>query len=165
MSLLPLLLLLVAAPPVHDYHVSKTNVRYVTETGQVQVEMHLFVDDMEADMMAAGAPDNLETGTQQEHPEAERYVSSYLDRHFIVSWNGERLPLELVGYELADDLHGLWLYLAAPAPTAPTAVAVDNTLLTATYPDQKNIVKFFVGEERSATLLLSKDRPRATHEF
>lgn len=161
MSPFPLLLALLALLPAHEYHVSKTNVRYVAERQQVQVEMHLFVEDMELDMMASGAPDKLEIGTKKEHTDAKRYLETYLQQHFVINWNGQPLDLDIVGYELADDLHGLWIYLLAEELPAPEKVKVTNSLITATYADQKNIVKFFNGSERSATLLMSKDRPEA----
>ena len=160
-----LLLLPIIPAPVHDYHVSKTNVRYVAEQGQVQVEMHVFVDDLEQDMADAGVSVTLETGTKEEHPDTERYLKAYLEKHFRVVWNGRELPFELLGYELADDLHGLWIYQAASVTDGPEKVKVENSLVTGVFPDQKNIVKLFVGEERSATLLMSKDRPTAEHTF
>lgn len=145
----------------HDYHVSKTNVRYAADKNQVQVEMHVFVDDIEKDMVAAGAPESMEIGTKRQHEDAERYLTNYLEKNFRINWNGEDLPLEIAGYELADDLHGLWVYLAAPTEEAPVEIAITNTLVTGVYPDQKNIVKIYNGTERSATLLMSKDRPEA----
>lgn len=155
--------ILLSLLPAHDYHVSKTNVRYVADKEQVQVEMHVFVEDLEKDMVAAGAPELLEIGTKREHPEAERYLVNYLEKHFRITWNGETLPLGIVGYELADDLHGLWIYQLATTDAAPKEVTVYNSMITGVYPDQKNIVKLFNGEERSATLLLSKDRPEVLH--
>lgn len=166
MLLLTILLsLFPASPPVHDYHVSKTNVRYSAEREQVQVEMHLFVEDLEKDMAAAGAPEGLEIGTKREAADADRYVINYLQKNFRVHWNGVELPLEVVGYELADDLHGLWIYLASPTEEPPVEVNITNTLITGVYADQKNIVKLYNGEKRSATLLMSKDRPNAEHVF
>lgn len=166
MLLLTILLSLLAAPlPVHEYHVSKSNVRYVAETGQVQVEMHVFVEDLEADMAGAGAPQSLEIGTKREHADAERYLTTYLEKHFQLEWNGEDLPLTIVGYELADDLHGLWIYQLAEAVTAPAEVSIVNSMMTGVFADQKNIVKLYNGEERSATLLMSKDRPTAAHTY
>lgn len=157
-----------AAPPVlpaHDYHVSKTNVRYVADKNQVQVEMHLFVEDLELDMAAAGAPEKLEIGTKYEKPDAARYLAAYLEKNFVVTWNGTDLPLEIVGYELAEDLHGLWIYQLADVDTAPENISVRNTLITDAYADQKNIVKIYKGQERSATLLMSKDRPTAEKQW
>ncbi len=164
MKLIALIVSLLALLPVHDYHVSKTNVRYVAESNEVQVEMHLFVEDLELDMVAAGAPEKLEIGTEREHPEAEKHLTAYLQKNFIVNWNGKNLAPEIIGYELADDLHGLWIYLVTNVDQAPTTIAVTNSLITGTYADQKNIVKIFNGDKRSATLLMSKDRPEAQWE-
>jgi len=150
--------------PLHDYHISKTNVRYVADAAEVQVEMHLFVDDLEADLANAGVVEKLEIGTKLQHPDAERYLTNYLKQHFQVNWNGQPLALEIVGYELDDDLHGLWIYQLAKAIEVPESVTVQHTAMTNTYADQKNIVKLYDGPNRTATLLLSKDRPAASYE-
>jgi hypothetical protein len=158
-----LLSILLALLPAHEYHVSKTNVRYVAEKEVIQIEMHLFVDDLEKDMVASGAPEALEIGTKRQHEDAERYLLNYLEKHFNINWNGEDLPLEVVGYELADDLHGLWIYMLTDADAGPSEVVINSTLLTGTYADQKNIVKLYNGDKRSATLLMSKDQPMARY--
>ncbi|WP_116126050.1 DUF6702 family protein [Lewinella sp. IMCC34183] len=157
---MPLLIafLLCFAPPVHDYHVSKTNVRYVADRTQVQVEMQVFVEDLELAIADAGGP-ALEIGTPDEHAETERYLTAYLDRHFGINWNGSALPVQLVGYELEDDMHGLWIYLSAEEVTGPEGITVENSVLTEYYADQKNIVKLFNGKERLATLLMDRNRP------
>ena len=90
-------------------------------------------------------------------------MADYLRKHFAIEWNGARVHPELLGWELADDLHGLWIYLAAPVTTAPDRVAIQQTVLTEYYPDQKNIVKLFEGDQRRATLLLSRDKPEETY--
>lgn len=154
---------LLPGAPAHEYHISKTNVRYVAEQEQVQIEMHLFVEDLEKDMMAGGAPKKLEIGTEIEHPQAADLLKAYLDQQFLITWNEEPLPLTIVGYELEDDLHGLWIYLSSEGVPAPEAVEVTTTLLTETYPDQKNIVKIYNGAERGATLLMSRQRTSAEY--
>lgn len=143
--------------PMHDYHVSKTNLRYVADREQLQVEMHLFADDLEEAMRDAGAP-RLDLGTETENAESERYVKAYLDKHFRIAWNGESLPVALIGWELEDDLHGLWIYLAAETVGPPTEIVVENGVLTEYYADQKNIVKVFNGDERLGTMLMSRDK-------
>lgn len=162
MTLLTLLFTLFhcTGAPAHEYHVSKTNLRYVADRQQLQVEMHLFVDDLEAAMMEAGTP-RPRLGTPDEVDESRRYLSAYLDKHFHIEWNGETPPLEILGWELEDDLHGLWIYLAADGVDAPRELTVQNTVLTEYYADQKNIVKLFNGKERMATMLMSRDAPRA----
>lgn len=156
--------LMMAAPAVdHEYHVSKTNLRYVADRAELQVEMHVFVEDLEKGIVAAGGP-KLELGTKREHSEAKAHLAEYLAEHFRINWNGQPVQPELLGYELEDDLHGLWIYLVEEVATAPKTLEVRNSVITEAYPDQTNIVKFWLGEERAATLLLSRDRPRASYE-
>ncbi|WP_116106859.1 DUF6702 family protein [Lewinella sp. IMCC34191] len=162
--LLLLSLLLLFAPPVHDYHVSKTNVRYVADRNQLQIEMQVFVDDIEEAMEEAGAP-RLRLGTPKEHAEAERFLTAYLDKHFRIDWNGERLPVEMIGYELEDDMHGLWIYLAANDVADPEGITVENSVLTEYYADQKNIVKLYDGERRVATMLMDRNKPSSAETF
>ncbi len=152
-----LTLLLFFAPPVHDYHVSKTNVRYLADRSQVQVEMQVFVDDLEAAMQDAGAP-ALELGTENQEPDSDRYLVAYLEKHFRIEWNGQEVTTEFVGWELDDDMHGLWIYLSADDVEPPEQVVVENSVLTEFYADQKNIVKLFNGKERMATLLMDRDK-------
>jgi len=146
----------IATASLHDYHVSKTNLRYVADRQQLQVEMHLFVEDLEEAMRDVGAP-LLDIGTEDEHPDSERYISAYLQKHFNIGWNGAELPLTIIGWELEDDMRGMWIYLAAEEVSPPREITVKNGILTEYYPDQKNIVKLFDGKERLGTLLMNRD--------
>ncbi|THH39792.1 DUF6702 family protein [Neolewinella litorea] len=157
-----LILLFLISPTAHDYHVSKTNVRYVAERGQVQVEMQVFVDDLEDALADAGAP-RLDIGTPDQHPDTDRYLTAYLEKHFQIQWNDKALPVQLVGYELEDDMHGLWIYLVADEVADPQGITVQNSVLTEYYADQKNIVKLFNGQQRLATLLMDRNRPAGTY--
>lgn len=151
-------------PPVHDYHVSKTNVRYVADREQLQIEMQVFVDDLEEAMREAGAP-RLNLGTGEAHVESDRYLTAYLDKHFRIALKGERVPTQIVGYELEDDMHGFWIYLAVDRVAEIGEVEVQNSVLTEIYADQKNIVKLFDGDRRVATLLMDRNRVSARASF
>ncbi len=105
----------------------------------------------------------LYLGTEREAGEARAMLENYLGKHFSIEWNGEQLAPELFGWELADDLHGLWLYLAVPVREGPREVTIQNTVLTEHYADQKNIVKLFEASTRRATLLLSRNQPEETY--
>lgn len=158
-----LLALLLLSPPVHDFHVSKTNVRYVAEREQLQVEMHVFLDDLELALTEAGAP-KLYIGTDQEMPQAADHLARYLEKHFRIEWNGQYLPVGLLGFELSDDLEALWIYLAGDTAEAPARVSIQQTVITEIYGDQRNMVKLFHGDQ-SSTLITSRDQTRAQYQF
>jgi len=155
-----------ASAPAHDFHMSKTTIRYAAEREQIQIEMHVFLDDLELALTEAGAP-KLYIGTDLELKQAKATVARYLDKHFKLIWNGTELPVGLLGYELSDDLQALWIYLQAKSREMPTSLSVQNTVLTELYDDQRNLIKVISsdGDSRGTTLLLSRDQPSAKHQF
>ncbi|NJO87012.1 MAG: hypothetical protein HC821_02985 [Lewinella sp.] len=142
---------------------SKTNLRMVVEKKQLQVEMHLFLDDLTQALAAAGAPD-LRLGTEREVAGASQFLDRYLRRHFQIQWNGRTLDIELVGYEPSDDLQALWVYYVAEVTEAPSQLRVMNRMLTDLFADQRNLTKL-LGGPRELTLLTSRDQPTAQHQF
>lgn len=156
-------LLVCSTPPVHEFHVSKTNIRFVADREQVQVEMHLFLDDLEIALQEAGAP-KLYIGTEDELPQTGKLLARYLEKNFQLTWNGAPLPAGFLGYELSDDLQGIWIYLAADTSSPPASVRVQHTALTEIYADQRNVIKLFSGSQ-STTLLTSRDKPVANYDF
>lgn len=147
----------------HDFHISKTTIRFIAEREQVQIEMHVFLDDLELALSEAGAP-KLYIGTEDEMPQTAEVIARYLEKHFELSWNGGPIPVGMLGFELSDDLQALWIYLQAKTTASPQSIAVRNTVITEIYEDQRNLVKL-VGGDKETTLLLSRDRPSAQHNF
>ncbi|MEL6142402.1 MAG: DUF6702 family protein [Bacteroidota bacterium] len=157
------LLFLLPFLPNHDFHISKTTIRYVAEREQVQVEMHIFLDDLEIALEEAGSP-KLYIGTELEMQQTGATIASYLEKHFTLTWNGQPLPVGFLGYELSDDLQALWIYLQAKTREDLQSISVQNTILTEIYDDQKNLVKV-VANSKETTLLLSRDTPKEKYSF
>lgn len=149
----------------HEFHVSTTDIEYVVEQEQVQIVMHLFIDDLELALQQAGAP-KLFLGTPNELPQTRQHLSSYLEKKFRLSWNGHYLPTPMLGYEMSDDMQAIWVYLQANTTRDLQSIEVQNTVLTEIYSDQKNIVKFKAEQgKKRATFLLSKDRTSGKQHF
>lgn len=159
-----LILLNVATAPEHDFHLSRTNVRYLADRGQIQVEMHVFLDDLELALTEAGAP-NLRLGTEREDSSASRYLEAYLDQNFKIFWSGKELDRELIGYELSGDLQALWIYLAAAPDSPPASLAVQQSVFTEIYDDQKNLVQVELGAFGAFNLLLDSTKIRAERQL
>lgn len=162
---LPLLLLASGFRPAHEFHVSTTNVDYAPDREQVQITMHIFIDDLELALIAAGAP-KLYIGTPDEMQQTSQHLSRYLEKNFRLTWNGQYLPTGLLGYEVSEDMQALYIYLSGNTQQPMRQIQVENTVLTEIYDDQKNIVKV-KGEQgkKRTTFLLSRDRPAAEHIF
>ncbi|MEM7573133.1 MAG: DUF6702 family protein [Bacteroidota bacterium] len=142
-----------ATAPAHDFHFSRTLVRYLADRQEVQVEMHIFIDDLELALTEAGAP-KLRLGSELEDPEAARYLETYLDKHFKLYWDGEELPREMIGHEPSEDMQAIWIYFVATAEKAPQKLGIRQSCLTEIYTDQRNLVQVNLGEAGRANYLL-----------
>ncbi len=164
-GLLIVLLLSYGFMPRHDFHVSTTDIEYMADREQVQIVMHLFIDDLELALQRAGAP-KLLIGTPNELPQTGQHLSNYLEKNFRLYWNGDYLPTGMLGYEMSDDMQALWVYLQANTAMDMKSIEVQNSVLTEIYEDQKNIVKVTSAQaKKRATFLLSKDRTLGKQHF
>lgn len=153
-----------ATAPAHDFHFSRTLVRYLADRQEVQVEMHIFIDDLELALTEAGAP-KLQLGSELEDPAAGRYLEAYLDKHFKLYWDGEELPREMIGYEPSEDMQALWIYFVASAEEAPEKLGVLQSCLTEIYTDQRNLVQVNLGDAGSSNYLLDSGKTREEQAF
>lgn len=162
---LTLLLLGAGFRPAHEFHVSTTNVEYTPDREQVQITMHIFIDDLELALTAAGAP-KLYIGTPDEMQQTSQHLSRYLEKNFRLTWNQLYLPTGMLGYEVSEDMQALYIYLSGNTKQPMQQIQVENTVLTEIYDDQKNIVKVRSEQgKKRTTFLLSRDRPAAEHVF
>lgn len=169
MRLLSFIILIVlgslAAPATaHDFHISKGRIEYVAEQQELQITLHLFIDDLEKALEKAGAP-RLFLATERESPQARTYVIDYLRRHFQLTIDGQAAPWEFVGYEASDDLSALWIYLQRDAPKPPAQLEVRYDVLTEVYADQKNMLNLLGPQQAREVLLFDRQRPRGKVDF
>lgn len=126
--------------------------------------MHVFLDDLELALEEAGAP-KLYIGTEREDSSTTRYLDNYLARNFKIFWGEKELKRELVGYELSDDMQALWIYLAAEPEGKPESLAVQQSVFTEIYDDQKNLVQVQLGDWGAFNLLLNAAKIRAERQL
>ena len=134
-------LFLLLGSPVHDLHLSKTDIHYNNQTSALEVTMHIFIDDLELAMQQQGM-DDLFIATEREHDDADSLIQRYLSTSFEVAINGEKQPFQFLGKEESDDLMAIWCYLEKTEITELHSIAIKNSLLTEIYADQKNMVSF-----------------------
>lgn len=139
---------------VHEFHLSKTIVKYKVEQQAIQVSMHLFIDDLEEALRQKGA-DSLFICTKMENPDTERYLTKYLEDQFkIISENGA-IQMNFLGKEISESLDGVWVYMEATDINQPQETKIENSLLTEVFEDQKNIISIEVAG-KSKHLMLTK---------
>jgi len=143
------------ASAAHEFHISKSQIKYSEETKALQISMHLFLDDLEAAMGKQGAK-NMFLCTDKEHQKAEKYLYRYLQQRFKLLVNEEVVSFDFIGKEQSEDLQAVWCYLEVTEVNGLTSLEVTNSLLMEVFDDQKNIIHIEVPGKKQGYFLLQK---------
>ena len=128
-----------ATPPVHEFHISKCVIDCNKEAQAIQVSLHIFIDDLEEALRQQGA-DKLFICTEKESEKAETYVSRYLEQHFVLTVNNEKVKYNFIGKEISKDLQAVWCYLEVTDITDVQSIQLKNDILMEVFDDQRNII-------------------------
>lgn len=137
---------------LHDIHLSRTEINCNQDNQSLEVTMYIFIDDLESSLKMDGY-DSLYIATNRESAEAEPTIRRYLEKHFTVYINGEKVKFNFLGKELSDDLTAIWCYLEATGIGNPTEVNVFNDVLTEQFDDQKNMILLRKNKQEKYMLL------------
>lgn len=142
------LLISLALSAFHPVHVAFTNVEYNDKTNQIEIVSRIFYDDMELAVENIFDVD-LQLGTDNEHPEADKYIALWYITVFDISIDGQKVPPENIRFikRETDDL-AMRLYFNIDNKY-PQTLEISNRILTDLYADQANlmILKFRSVEE------------------
>lgn len=147
-----------APNPIHDIHVSKTEVHYKSDLAVLQLSVHIFVDDLELHLEEQGYT-ALKLNTLKEHIDGDQAVHAYLDKHLIFKSNDKVLQTELIGKEASEDLSAIWCYVEIPLEGLDK-LSLENTILLDIHDDQRNLVSFKVDGVRRDFLIMDSDSPK-----
>ena len=164
--LLTILLPLGGLTGLHDFHVSVTELDWDSQTGEMTVAVHIFIDDLEAGLKKSGAGDSLFVGTKFERPDVDDWIDRYVHERLQIAADGEEVELEWYGKELSDDLQAVWVYLASPEKI-PAIRRFDfrYDLLMDVYDDQKNLMNIRIDHQQETSLLFSGRKTRVSYEL
>ncbi len=145
----------------HDFHVSRCEVVYRTETQSLEVTLHVFADDVEQGIRLY-RDTALHLGTEIEVETADQYFQEYLAQHFFVESGGKNIQLNYLGKEPGEDQMAMWAYVEAVNVGGLNEFTIGYDLLCELFDDQKNIVSFKVDNGRAEMFLLDKGKRTAT---
>ena len=152
---------LLAFTGLHKFYVSLTDIEYNPETEALQIISRVFTDDMER-LLQERFNEDLYLLKEEEHPLADEFLEKYVRGKLRVSVNGEERKLNYLGKEYENDQ--LVLYIEVEDVEPVERIAVENTILTDLFPEQKNVVKVEVGD-KIKSLLLGSSQERGLLKF
>lgn len=127
---------------VHEFHVSKVDIRYNTSASTLELTLHVFIDDLEKAMKKSGyLIQPLQTGT--ENQETDDAIARYLREKISISINQKPVKLDYLGKEEAESFDASYIYLEVKNVKNIQIISIDNKLLLDVFTDQKNMVAVY----------------------
>lgn len=156
---LPKLLLFLAVLPLfafsmHKYYLSNTQMEYVEKQQSIQIIINVFMDDIELAINKHYKVD-LQLTTKKELSNSDIYFEKYLNEKLKFKIDEQPVSYSYLGKEYEGDL--VYLYLEIANVKDPKQIEVQNTILTANFDDQKNVVQLKNGKKRTSEILTKKN--------
>ena len=143
-----------AAPALHAYHSTITELRYNAAKKQLELSVKVFTDDFEK-ALSQGQPTHV--NLTESGPRPLVLASAYLGRTLQVSTTaGVPLQLQVLGMQAEND--GYWFYCKVPLPGPVSGVKLRQAALLDSFSDQMNIVNIEANGQKQSALF------RAGHE-
>ena len=144
----------------HDFHVSKCDITYRSQTHSLEIIHHVFIDDFESALMQ-DFDGILNLGSDKEVDEADALVEKYFLEHFSLSNSTGNIDLNYLGKEVADEPIAMWIYIEATGIEHTSDIDVRYDVLCELFSDQKNILSFRVDNGEKQMFLMDKDNYEA----
>ncbi len=154
---------IIESTDLHEFHISKCVIECNEETKAIEVSLHIFIDDLEEALRQQGA-DKLFICTEKESKKAEKYLNRYLQNHFVLNVNGEKVEYEFLGKEISEDLAAVWCYLEVKDVTEISSLELKNDLLMEVFDDQRNIISLSANDKEEY-LMFDRDNASKTINF
>lgn len=139
---------------VHKYYISLTEITYKEKTKSVQMIMNVFMDDIET-AINKDYKVNLQLTTKDEFKKTDSLFFNYLNNHFKVKINSKKVNYRFIGKEYDGDI--VYFYLEIENVLNPKSIEIENDVLVKYFPEQQNLVKVSLKEERKSLFLDKKN--------
>lgn len=149
-----LILILSTFLVVHPFHVSVSDVNYNRETGTVEITHKIFLDDLE-NALNRSSESKVDIIKSAAKSELNDRLVNYLNNHFSINIDGEKIPLDFIGSEIQAD--AIWIYQESPAIKGFSEISVKNTVLFEMFEDQTNLVHIKNGKSTKSLRLYDKN--------
>ncbi|WP_422091215.1 DUF6702 family protein [Tenacibaculum ovolyticum] len=139
---------------VHKYYISLTEIAYKEKTNSVQMIMNVFMDDIET-AINKDYKVNLQLTTKNEFEKTDSLFFNYLNKHFKVKINSKKVNYRFIGKEYDGDI--VYFYLEIDNVLNPESIDIENDVLIEHFPEQQNLVKVSLKDQRKSLFLDKKN--------
>lgn len=156
---LPLILLIpLISFTLHKFYVSTIRVEYRPDQKTLQVTMRIFTDDLQ-ETLDRNFHKKFELGSADEPEEIDVLIKKYINSHFEVLINNEKISVNYLGKEYENDM--VFLYVELPDIDTINSITIMDDMLMDVFEDQKNIINIFIGDIKKS-FVFSTDKIQET---
>jgi len=148
----------------HEIHISKCLIDYNTVDAALQLQIHVYMDDLET-MLKQYGDERLNMCTEKEHEKTDEYVFRYLQDRVLIKDGADVLPMNFIGKEADEEMMGVWCYVEIPYAKMPEQLNVTFGVLTDLYDDQNNIVSVTVDDKQKDYFLARRGKESRDVKF
>ncbi len=137
--------------PVHDIHVSNTEIKTTAEGG-LEIIVRIFYDDLQMAMgLQPGQP------LPSKYSNADEMIEKYLNTQLKWTFDGKAIKPKYIKSKSA--LPAVWVYLEVKGPQGNAKeIRLDNQILIDQFDDQVNMVKAELDGMEYHFILNKKDK-------
>lgn len=147
----------------HDFHLSKSVLKYKQDEKALQLSLHVFIDDLEAALLRHGY-DSLYISTSREKPIADTIIAEYVNTMFGLKVNDQEIKMDYLGKEQSEDKIAIWMYFEALSIERPVQLDVRNAILMDLFDDQQNVMNLHINDKWDHALF-SPDKTEKTFRW
>jgi len=145
-------LFLLSAIPIHEYHVTVTQMQYNASQKNFEVSIRAFTDDLEKGISLDNASRKFAI---KDNDQNNPYIERYIRKHFVLSSSQKNAEIKYIGKEQEAD--ATWIYLEIPFQGSLENWKLQNSILMETFDDQVNMFNLKYTSE-TKTLLYKKGK-------
>ena len=147
-------LLLFSFSAVHKYYLALTEIEYNTKNQSLEFIMSVFIDDIE-DTINKDFNIDAQLWSNNEPKDIDKYFKQYLNSHFKVKVNDKAQAYNYIGKEY--DGNTIYFYLEIENIPEINSIEIQNNMLVDYFPEQQNLIKVKVNNERKSLFLSKKE--------
>ena len=98
---------------------------------------------------------NLQLTTKNEFEKTDSLFFNYLNKHFKVKINSKEVSYRFIGKEYDGDI--VYFYLEIDNVLNPESIDIENDVLIEHFPEQQNLVKVSLKDQRKSLFLDKKN--------
>lgn len=139
--------ILLAARSSHPYHVSVTEIKFVSEEKRLEISTKLFAEDIESRLKKIHGS-YLDVTAVKDSALVYQLLSEYFQKNLSISINDRTVVYNVIGFEKKDDV--VWVYSEATKVPHPDKVCLDLSLLFDEIKTQENMVHVYLPSGRKS---------------